>query len=369
MPQPPASWKELLGAHPQGDLALKVLVLMKLGEPLLIVPAGQNARARDQLALFPAQKLLARLARFAWRWTLPLGFAPGGRKEMVRLDRSSALGTFLGSLVRQEGWPQFVLLAGNPRAPGRRFLLLVFDANGHPAAVVKAGCDAAAAALIDQEATFLEQSDGRIPGIPRLRARFAHGITRAFALDYVPGDSPGDEICKEMAQLLNAWLRQDRRVRLGDLPAWQRLEAVSSGDAVFRQVAAMVAKLEVRPAVFHGDFAPWNVKVSPADGSWRVLDWERAVWEDVPGWDWFHFRLQTALLVREQNAAGLVNTAEALLAHPAYQAYSAMCGTAGHDRAWLLAYLLHCRDVLQPVDGDGRVGELLNLLAQRWLKH
>jgi len=46
----------------------------------------------------------------------------------------------------------------------------------------------------------------------------------------------------------------------------------------------------VYPALTHGDFAPWNVKVSRRQ--WTVLDWERGELAGRAGWDWFHFVMQ-----------------------------------------------------------------------------
>ena len=40
-----------------------------------------------------------------------------------------------------------------------------------------------------------------------------------------------------------------------------------------------------------------QITVRPQDGSWVVLDWERGEPEGLPGWDWFHYVVQTGVLV------------------------------------------------------------------------
>ena len=51
-----------------------------------------------------------------------------------------------------------------------------------------------------------------------------------------------------------------------------------------RELAARLGSRLVSSVVFHGDFAPWNIKVDRA-GAWMVLDWERGELHGVPCWD------------------------------------------------------------------------------------
>jgi hypothetical protein len=53
---------------------------------------------------------------------------------------------------------------------------------------------------------------------------------------------------------------------------------------------------EVRCGLSHGDFAPWNTRVSGE--SMCLFDWEMASWEAPVHWDRFHFLTQTRSLLR-----------------------------------------------------------------------
>jgi thymidylate kinase len=58
--------------------------------------------------------------------------------------------------------------------------------------------------------------------------------------------------------------------------------------------------LGMKPLPFHlchGDFAPWNARL--LKGRLFLFDWEYADWEGPPGWDLFHFLVQTLWLLNE----------------------------------------------------------------------
>lgn len=361
----PLSWKSLFAEQPTLPEVQRreVVVLKKGGEPLLVVPPGRAGVIA--LALYPAQTARARLARRVWRWSLRVRLIPGAERDSLALAPGGAFAQYLKSLAGGSEIPLFALLAGNPRAVGRRFLVLVFNAHGQPVAVVKAGTDPAAAELIHREASFLQDAPPGTPGLPRLRGVFREGYVHALALDFIPGDSPPAHPDGHLEQILNAWLNREPQVKVETLAGWQRLARASQADELFQRLAPRLQGLRVHTALFHGDLAPWNIKVSPA-GDWTVLDWERGDWSGMPGWDWFHFVLQPAMLVQRQSSPELVRTTNRLLESNAVRNYMQAAGLAGKQREWLLAYLLHCRDVLRPAEGLQQTSELLRLLAQQW---
>jgi RIO-like serine/threonine protein kinase len=53
--------------------------------------------------------------------------------------------------------------------------------------------------------------------------------------------------------------------------------------------------LTIRCGVSHGDFAPWNTRLS--DGRLFVFDWESAEFQSPNQWDIFHFRAQVSSLL------------------------------------------------------------------------
>jgi hypothetical protein len=361
-----SSWRQLFPktAASGESRPRKWLVFKKAGEPLLIVPAHNRRLAARGLELYPAQSFKARLAKWIWKRSLLLGVPAGAERVEFGISAADPLVRFLAVQAGSPGEvPEFAILAGNPRAPGRRFLLLVFSNSGEPTIVVKTSTDASGGDLIRKETQFLSGNISKVPGLPLLRGALESGLIKAFALDYIEGHSPeaGDE--SSLSRLLEQWLLNQNPRPATEFLAWQRLVLASGSDESFRALATKLENVPLRPAVFHGDLAPWNIKVG-AEGKWNVLDWERGEWSGLPGWDWFHYVLQPALLVQKQSPDQLANTAEKLLQSTRFQQYATAAGIAGHRRAWLLAYLFHCRDVLRPAEGSPGTEALLRRLAE-----
>ncbi len=85
----------------------------------------------------------------------------------------------------------------------------------------------------------------------------------------------------------------------------------------------------------------------------------------MPAFDWFHYVLQPAALVRKETPSALVRIAEGLLDSPAFAQYVTDAGLRGVERQWLLAYLFYCRNVLCPAEGSPRLAALLELWAKQ----
>ena len=114
----------------------------------------------------------------------------------------------------------------------------------------------------------------------------------------------------------------------------------------------------------HGDFVPWNIKVSPS-GAWTVLDWERGEATGIPGWDWFHYVIQSAILVAHLPTSALVQLIEELLGSEVFRQYAARGGIVGCERELALTYLLHVVEVIKPSEGLEPTRELLGALSSR----
>jgi hypothetical protein len=347
-------------------------VFKKAGHPLLILPRGMP-QMQAAIDLYPAQTLRARGAKWIWRQSIRRRLPLWAEQDALSLDPQGPFLQFLNRVSKGSPHtpapelPDFAIMAGNPWVPGRRFQILVFSHDGKPAAVVKAGTQPAANELIAKEVSFLSSIPAELRAIPRVRHQFHERGIHAFATDFFPGHSPRAAQAGDVEPLLSSWLKAGRRIEVSELAAWQRLNQASTEDPLFKQLATL-AGLRVQAAVFHGDFAPWNIKVS-APGVWTVLDWERGELNGPPAWDWFHFVLQPAMLVQRQPPARLASLAESLLVSSPFQAYAREAGLIGREREWFLAYSLYCRDVLRPAEGSPRVVELLKVLAQKWASH
>ncbi len=334
-----ADLRQLLAPAATEARTIPLRLVRKRGEPLLLLPR-ESAPAITALGLYPAQSPQARAAQrllalaLRVRWPLP----------GVALDFAESA-PFVRFLASIEGVDlrTFAVSFGNPRALGRRFLFLLFDRTGAPRAVVKAGVTAPARKLIDVEADLLEALPPGTPGAPPLRGRFSDASAAAFALDFVPGAPPRNE--DGIEPVLTAWLDRSRRVPLAELPAWQRI--------------ADRSPLSVHPALMHGDFAPWNVRVH--GGRWTIVDWERGELAGVPGWDWLHFVVQRAVLVERLDAAQVRQRITALLRSAPFARYAHAAGFAGSEHLIAAGYVRYCAEVLRPTERASVFAELAAL--------
>jgi hypothetical protein len=272
--------------------------------------------------------------------------------------------------AQQSQIPPFTMLAGNPEGPAPRFILQVFNSSKRPVAVVKAGNTKRACDLIDREAAILRsietESVNKEPylGVPRVAATFRGGGICAFAMPFIDGDSPRPKQSSGIEPILNSWLEPARRVPVREFAAWKALEQAASQDPAFRRINERLSKLEIAPALFHGDFAPWNIKVSKGSKTWVVIDWERGEVNGPPAWDWFHFDLQSRVLRDKKRGISLMSSARSLLTLPSLGKYLHEVGLAGQELTWLLGYLMYCAHVIMPAEGRDETLELIGRLNQ-----
>jgi Phosphotransferase enzyme family len=359
-------WRDLFGTHEGQGLIVEMRLLRKRGRPFLAWP-GDPRMALPVLGLYPAQTLKARLAKKMLTWLVRARVPAVTEGLSLTVYRTDPFVEFLLSL---SGPPAasglgFGLLAGNPASSGQRFVVLLFDPGFQPIAVVKAGLTEAARDLIQREESFLAAVGGRRPGIPRLRGVFSSPRVRALALDFARGQAPRPWNAKALPAVLWRWVDAAREVLLSELPDWRRLHQAAAASAPWPAVGGSLGHRKVHPVIGHGDFAPWNIKVSP-QGIWTALDWERGEELAIPGWDWLHYIIQPAILVEHLRIPELVARIEALLVSTAFKRYAGYTGIAGIERELALAYLLHSIRVIQPSEGLAETRELGAILAERW---
>ena len=329
-------------------------ILKKGGVPLLYIPQHSKA-ALETLRLYPAQsgkaRLAKRLCQLAVAVRVPLPFGKG-EAPVVPLDCIQWSDTSEEERITDEPvcWGVF---AGNPSAPGRRFLYLVFNAQGAPLYLIKAGFDAEARAKIEAERRFLISSVARRAGVFPLWGVICEETCAAIVVPYFRGKSPGNSpLAQPLCELMQRW-QSPERTMLHDIPAWQALVAAS--------VAPAIADREVSQVLGHGDLAPWNVIVD-VSGTWHVIDWERGSELFVPGWDWMHYVVQPSILVKQDAPARTLKKVVQLLASTAFIRYAEKTGIRGIEWELLEAYLLYCREVLRPAEGSHATDALLAAL-------
>jgi hypothetical protein len=368
MHPPQNFWEGLFtgSAESAQGVRVEMRLLRRRGRPFLLLP-GQARPAATTMELYPAQTCRARAAKTLLRWLCRASLPLGAGRVFLAVSPADPFVKFLASLTPEPAvrLPTLGILAGNPMSEGQRLLLLVFDARQRPVAVVKAGLSEQARGLIEKEESFLAAVPAGTRAVPKLRGVFQSARLRALALDFFAGDSPRLQQEAALPPLLESWGDPGRTVAVNETPDWARLEAACTGNELFPAVAASLRGRTAHPTIHHGDLAPWNIRVSPT-GAWTVLDWERGELTGIPGWDWFHYIIQSAILVRRLPTNGLVQRVEGLLGSKAFQQYAMRGGIAGCERELALAYLLHVVEVIKPSEGLAATRDLLRALSVRW---
>ena len=342
------SWQELFAPASEGS-RVSFHVVSRGGNPFLFLPAVNRA-ATKSLEIYPAQTTKARLAKAALGIMLRVGLRLGLQKVSLTISNTDPFAAFLRAAARVEpGEPfSFAVLTGNPSAPGRRHVFLLFNAASEPVAVVKAGATSRARELIAHETSLLSAFAIAQTGLPKLRGACELDNLSAFAMDFIEGVSPGENSTADLATIFSSWVDMEKEIALGVTEAWGRL-ILAYGSFDFPSVYNELQNLRMRPVLMHGDFAPWNVKVSA--GCWTVLDWERGERVGIPAWDWFHYVVQPAVLVRREATEATTARLEKLFMSAEFQRYAERCGIVGAEWRLAFAYVDYCINVTRQTEG------------------
>ena len=359
-------WHALFPADENAAAAgsVQMRLLKKKGRPLLLLPNDRHAAAAT-FALYPAQTAKARLIRNGLRRMAGLGFTVGDRVEL-KLSKSDGFVNYLSGLVQASGdeAPTLGILAGNPASPCQRFMILVFNQQLEPVVVVKTGLHPEARELVVHESKFLGSLPANQAGLPRLRGTFQNNRLDAFATDFFAGDSPNANELGHVSEMLCAWITPNETTRLQEFAEWQALERSAPMDVRAIPGYEGIRDQVVHRTLYHGDFAPWNIKVDAA-GNWTVLDWERGQARGIPGWDWFHYFLQHAILVEKLTDSELLKRAERILNTSEFQNYARASQIEGIERGLMLAYLLHVVHVIKPAEGLEQTDQLWRTMGKQ----
>jgi glycosyltransferase involved in cell wall biosynthesis len=355
------SWSHLFhGESGSPEITRHFRVIRRSGNPLLYLPTGGLASSRA-VQIYAAQTPIARAAqtalRIALRYRLPLPL----QKETVALPANSPLSQFFAQVSAGKDWPEFSVLCGNPKSSGQRHIFVLLDADERPSIVIKAGQNPRARQLIASEARFLQSLPANTAAVPPLCGSIDTAQVTAFATEFRQGDSPRSGDTAEMARILTAWIHPAADMPLQDIPAWQRLR-LTPHPFLPRMPGAQL-KQSIKPVLFHGDFAPWNIR--SWDGRWTVLDWERGETQGVPGWDWFHYVIQTSILVKKDSPQRTFERLRELVSSPPFTRYSQATGLDDRVGLVLAGYLVHARNLRQ-TEGAEQIEALLHGLDRYW---
>jgi hypothetical protein len=357
----PNSWIYLFyGEAESPEITRNFRVIRRGGNPLLYLPNGALASSRA-LQIYAAQTPGARAAQTALRFALRYGFPLPLEKETLTLPANSPLSRFFAQLTTNNDWPEFAVLCGNPRSSGQRHIFVLFDADKQPSIVIKAGQNPRARQLIASEARFLQSLPANTAAAPLLRGVIDTAQVAAFATEFRRGDSPLSSDIAEMERILTAWVHTEVDVPLQDIPAWRRLRLTPHP---FLQRLPPERLLQpIRPVLFHGDFTPWNIR--SWDGRWSVLDWERGETQGVPGWDWFHYIIQTSILVSKDPPKKTFERLGDLVSSAPFVRYAQATGLDDRIGVLLAGYLVHALSLHQ-TEGTQQIEALLHGLDRYW---
>ena len=343
-------------------------VLRKGGHPFLYLP-GDPLMADATLRLYPAQRAFARSLVGLIRGFMRVGIPVSRRGVDLIIDESAGFPAFLKSLApANKTVPDFGILANRFKDSGRPHVLLLFDADNRPAIVVKVGTSKEARELIRVEQGLFFPEKPHFPCLPEAIGRYEGEDVTAIAYRYVEGANPKPAQHGEIEELLNSWVREDESTLLGDLSPWARLEFLLQDNPGLESILQTLQGCRIKPVLFHGDFAPWNVRVpsSEADSSWVVLDWEQGAHRGIPGWDWVHFVLQYNTLVRRLSPQATLSEIEALWESPAFKAYAQRTGIGPIIEELTFIFLFYFLLYNDPRENAVETREILRLFNAKY---
>jgi len=355
------SWSNLFrGEAGSPEITRHFRVIRRGGNPFLYLPTGGIASSRT-VQIYAAQTLMARAARVALRLALRYSVPLPLKKETLALPTNSPLSQFFAQLTAGEDWPEFAVLCGNPKSSGQRHIFVLLDTDQQPSIVIKAGQNPRARQLIASEAQFLQSLPPDTTAVPPLRGFIETDQVTAFATEFRRGDSPRSSDTAEVERILTAWIHPAAEISLSDIPAWQRLQLTPH--PFLQRMPADRLEQPVKPVLFHGDFAPWNMR--EWEGRWTVLDWERGETRGVPGWDWFHYIIQTSILVKKDPPQRTFEHLRELVSSAPFMRYAQQTGIGDRIGLILAGYLVHARNLRQTKNAE-QLEALLHNLDLHW---
>lgn len=270
--------------------------------PRWLIPIGDSRASSGAFALHPPYGRAARtkyaLARAAARVGAPIWYRHTLRLAARELPAvESWINEMCGVAVRL-GFARGAF--GARPKPG----LIALDASGRPVAFGKLARESLRRSAVAREALALTTlaSDPRTKGMgPRLLGGVELNGTYVTIQEPVPGRVGGAALSASHAIFLDALVAeggQGRRRPVTSSEFMQALRDRATGEksSLLTRLAAVLAVVELPPAITHGDFAPWNVRLDEA-GVLRAFDWEWWCGDSLPLIDQLHHELQVAFLI------------------------------------------------------------------------
>ena len=319
----------------RGDVvrSLRFHCLRRNGHLLLALPRDKEL-ALLTLSLYQPQTSKAKLLAKGLSAMIKLGLHSLLPRLDMQISSESALADFV--LRRQ----QFGFLLGNPEAEARRAIVLYRDGNA--LAVAKVGVGELARMSVEAEAATIKSLPKNHRGIPCIRKCSGHDKWYYYSTVLSTAIGPKRRNDCQILELLSQWAAHFQTCKLRETGIWNLLRSdqrVSEAPNYFCFLEDL-GGLEIKVGLYHGDFAPWNIKISD-EGEACVLDWEYARLDGLAGWDWLHYIIQRATLVSHHSAIEVLTECRLWAATSEGRSFLSAAGWGRHTEEWLGSYLIY----------------------------
>lgn len=310
----------------------------KKGHVLLGLPADREA-AMITLGLYQPQSLIAKV--FA-RGLFLLIFVRLHRL-LPRLDLELRGGGPLAVLASSQERMGFLL--GNPGAKARRAMVVYHNESGY--GVDKIGLDEVSRASVTAETAVIQSLPKKVVGLPILAGINESDDWASYSTKYIRGTSPRKKDDSLVVALLSEWMKGNKGQALKNTRQWSCMAeyAIEHKDLDIWGELCDASLLQVKMGIFHGDFAPWNLKKSD-EGEISVLDWENGCNCGPAGWDWLHYLIQRATLVDGLDSTKTLNTCRSWAETDRGEKFLSEAGWGGRVDLWIGTYLVYSNWIL-----------------------
>jgi hypothetical protein len=231
-------------------------------------------------------------------------------------------------------------MLGNPEAHIRR--ALVVNQQGDDYVVDKVGFGEDAGQSVRSELEVIKVLPNHLTGIPVLHGEHKGDNWISYSTSFVEGSSPGRGDDEQVISVLEDWMRDARVMPLSDTRQWQEMSEYASRNNLSTEWIRLqnAGLMKLKTGVIHGDFAPWNIKLSSV-GEVMVLDWETGYNEGPAGWDWLHYMIQRATLVDNLTADDALKLCRTWGESKRGAKFLNNTGWGGQIELWIGTYLVY----------------------------
>ncbi|MCP5536757.1 MAG: hypothetical protein H7A51_11085 [Akkermansiaceae bacterium] len=322
-----------LEGHGEILAELDFFCIKRHGYLLLALPRDASA-AGATLGLYHPQATRARV--LVWLVGMMLRFRCHVLLPKIKLTVRSE--SPMASMLEQSDSIGYLL--GNPESASRRVIIVYRKKD--QLLVDKLGLHGGARASVIRELGIIKELP---PGNRAIPVVVSHDVSEqwaSYATRYLYGKSPRKVDDAKVLDVLNHWLKNSQREALHQTRQWQEMVGYAAAHNVgglWSQLET-VANKQVQVGLFHGDFAPWNIKVS-SEGTVAVMDWESGCAHGPAGWDWLHYMIQSATLVDHHNPAKVLDICREWAKSNAGRDFLATAGWGSDVECWLGSYLAY----------------------------